>query len=159
MLIDNNVQVKMWRKMQNICIFATKLFIFRVMRRRLYIVFCLAVVLISMAMPTCASVSLHQEASERHDTLRDGSKKEHHRTAATFDDATSSLRLCLTRPSRLLPTTGSAPGKHSVRVNASLNATLLSNPLNYRLCRKEATPFPTTVSRDYYVIALRHIIC
>lgn len=26
----------MWRKMQNICIFATKLFIFRVMRRRYF---------------------------------------------------------------------------------------------------------------------------
>ena len=132
---------------------------YSVMRKRISIMFCLVVVMLAMALPTCASVSLRHEAAKRHDTLCDGSKKEHHRAVATFDDATSSLRLCLTRPSRLLPNTGPSPCKHSVRIPASLSAKTLSTSLNCRLCRREATPFPATVSRDYYVIALRHILC
>ncbi|MGN0281936.1 MAG: hypothetical protein ACI4B3_06525 [Prevotella sp.] len=131
------------------------------MKRRIYIIVGLAVVLLTMARPTCAFgySLLNHDVAKRHDTLCDGDKKQHQRGVATFDDATSSLRLCLTRPSRLLPTTGPAPGKQSVRQPSSLIQTLVSNLLNCHSCRKEASPFPTAVSRNYYVIALRHILC
>ena len=129
------------------------------MKRRIHIMACLAIVLLAMAMPTCATASITHENAKRHDTLCDGDKKEHQRGVATFNDATSSLRLCLTRPSRLLPTTGPAPGKQSVRLWSSLNPTLVSNPLNCHSCRKESTPFPTAASREYYIIALRRILC
>ena len=159
MLIHNNVHVHVEAKLKNICNFVANFYLMRVMKRRLYIIMCLAVVLLTMEMPTCASASMTHENVERRDTLCDGNKKEHQRNTATFDDASSSLRLCLTRPSRLLPNTGPSPCKHSVRIPASLSAKTLSTSLNCRLCRREATPFPATVSRDYYVIALRHILC
>ena len=159
MLIHNNVHVHVEAKLKNICNFVANFYLMRVMKRRLYIIMCLAVVLLTMAMPTCASASMTHENVERRDTLCDGNKKEHQRNTATFDDAASSLRLCLTRPSRLLPTTGHAPGKQSVRLLSPLNPTLVNNPLKCHSCRKEATPFPMAASRHYYVIALRHILC
>ncbi|MGM9698833.1 MAG: hypothetical protein ACI3Y0_09335 [Prevotella sp.] len=129
------------------------------MNRRFYIIICLAVVLLTMAMPTCASASITHENVERRDTLCDGNKKDHQRSVATFDDAASSLRLCLARPSRLLPTTGPASGKQSARLLSPLTPSLVSNPFKCHSCRKEATPFPTAALRNYYVIALRRILC
>ena len=82
------------------------------------------------------------------------------RQEATLNDARSICRLCNIRPQRLLPTHGSKPGKNMVRLFARRRSYV--SPLLFLhdgRRRLETAPFQSTTSRDYYVFALRHILC
>ena len=80
--------------------------------------------------------------------------------AAILSDASDIYRICSTRPQRVLPTqspqTQQTTGKTPVALRYLNRGTL--KHLYGRGGRTEQAPFCFVVSRDYYVIALRHII-
>ena len=91
-------------------------------------------------------------------TLTDPQSGRHHE--ATLNDARGVYRLCNTRPGRLLPTHGSGSDKNAARLLA------VRRPVVKHLFflhdgrrRLETAPFQSAASRDYYVFALRHILC
>ena len=88
-----------------------------------------------------------------------GSQQGRHHEA-TLNDAQGVYRLCNTRPLRLLPTQGSNSGKNATRSFA------VRRPIVKHIFfihdgrrRLEAAPFQSAASRDYYVFALRRILC
>ena len=135
------------------------------MRARRIITTCFAAIMLMMAMPTNVLAVINSTTDAqggkqaRRDRLTDISQKEDQRSVAVFEDTMNTMRICLTRPQRLLPSHGAAPGKTQVR---SMESRRYTTPLcNYQIrsTRQESTPFQSSVSRNYYVIALRHIIC
>ena len=79
---------------------------------------------------------------------------------ATLTDATQLYRVCTSRPQRLLPTQGSRSERFLTPAIKLVRQYIL-NPLHSHhdsRCRMESAPFALSASRDYYVIALRHII-
>ena len=134
------------------------------MRARRIITTCFAAIMLMMAMPTDVLAVINSTTDAqggkqaRRDHLTDISQKEDQRSVAVFEDTMNTLRTCLTRTQRLLPSHGPAPGKSQARSIESRKHDLLCNPQNISQ-RQESTPFPSFVSRIYYVIALRHILC
>ena len=134
------------------------------MRARRIITTCFAAIMLMMAMPTDVLAVINSTTDAqggkqaRRDRLTDISQKEDQRSVAVFEDTMNTLRTCLTRTQRLLPSHGPAPGKTQARSIESGKHDLLCNPQNFSQ-RQESTPFPSFVSRIYYVIALRHILC
>ncbi|MDD5895949.1 MAG: hypothetical protein PUC79_06640 [Prevotellaceae bacterium] len=134
------------------------------MRARRIITTCFAAIMLMMAMPTDVLAVINSTTDAqggkqaRRDRLTDISQKEGQRSVAVFEDTMNTLRTCLTRTQRLLPSHGPAPGKTQARSIESRKHDLLCNPQNFSQ-RQESTPFPSFVSRTYYVIALRHILC
>lgn len=134
------------------------------MRARRIITTCFAAIMLMMAMPTDVLAVINSTTDAqggkqaRRDRLTDISQKEDQRSVAVFEDTMNTLRTCLTRTQRLLPSHGPAPGKTQARSIESRKHDLLYNPQNFSQ-RQESTPFPSFVSRIYYVIALRHILC
>ena len=134
------------------------------MRARRIITTCFAAIMLMMAMPTDVLAVINSTTDAqggkqaRRDDLTDISQKEDQRSVAVFEDTMNTLRTCLTRTQRLLPSHGPAPGKTQARSIESHKHDLLCNPQNFSQ-RQESTPFPSFVSRIYYVIALRHILC
>ncbi|MBQ7421676.1 MAG: hypothetical protein IJV27_06025 [Prevotella sp.] len=83
-----------------------------------------------------------------------------HRQLELLNDARSIYRLCNTRPQRLLPTHGSKPGKSIGRLLAVRRPRLKQFFfLHDGRRRLETAPFQSAASRDYYVFALRRILC
>lgn len=82
------------------------------------------------------------------------------RNEATLNDARVFYRLYNTRPQRLLPTLGSKTGKSTGRLFVArrfhIQPFLFLHDGRRRL---ETAPFQSLASRDYYVIALRRILC
>lgn len=79
---------------------------------------------------------------------------------ATLTDATQLYRVCTSRPQRLLPTQGSR-SERLLTPAIKLVRQYILKPLHSHhdsRCRMESAPFALSASRDYYVIALRHII-
>lgn len=97
------------------------------------------------------------ETAER-DCLTDISNKEEQSPMAAFHDMGNAMRICAPHPQRLLPSHGPAPKKMCPGSLSSRGNILSCNLQNYRQ-RQESTPFQPSVSREYYVIALRRIIC
>ncbi|MGN0049954.1 MAG: hypothetical protein ACI37N_02040 [Prevotella sp.] len=134
------------------------------MKARRIITTCFAAIMLMMAMPTDVLAVINSTTDAqggkqaRRDRLTDISQKEDQRSVAVFEDTMNTLRTCLTRTQRLLPSHGPAPGKTQARSMESRKHDLLYNPQNFSW-RQETTPFPSFVSRIYYVIALRHILC
>lgn len=80
---------------------------------------------------------------------------------ATLTDATQLYRVCTSRPQRLLPTTQGSRSERFLTPAARLVRQYILKPLHSHhdsRCRMESAPFALSASRDYYVIALRHII-
>ena len=134
------------------------------MKARRIITTCFAAIMLMMAIPTDVLAVINSTTDAqggkqaRRDRLTDISQKEDQRSVAVFEDTMNTLRTCLTRTQRLLPSHGPAPGKTQARSMESRKHDLLYNPQNFSW-RQETTPFPSFVSRIYYVIALRHILC
>lgn len=82
-----------------------------------------------------------------------------HRNEATLTDATDLYRVCSSRPQRILPTQGSKTERTSG--TGSFVRRHVVKPLHSfhdSRRRLETAPFCLSASRDYYVIALRHIL-
>jgi hypothetical protein len=79
---------------------------------------------------------------------------------ATLNDSRSIFRLCNIRPQRLLPTQNSNSGKNIARLLAFRRSQSKHLSFLYNGRRRlETAPFQSAASRDYYVLALRHILC
>ena len=79
---------------------------------------------------------------------------------ATLNDARGMNRISYSRPQRLLPTHGGGAGKHTARWFA------LQRPWTRHIVfhhdgrwRRQRAPFQSAASCDYYVFALRRILC
>lgn len=80
---------------------------------------------------------------------------------ATFTDATLLYRLCGSRQQRTI-STNSLKTERTVTSHSALAKFHIIKPLYSHYdsrCRLETAPFCPSASRDYYVIALRRIIC
>ena len=134
------------------------------MKARRIIMTCFAAIMLMMALPVDilatvgSTTNAKGEGQARRDRLTDISRKEDQRPVAVFEDTMNTMRTCLMRNQRQLPSHGSAPGKTQARSMESRRYILFCNPQKFSQ-RQEATPFPSFVSRTYYVIALRHILC
>lgn len=86
--------------------------------------------------------------------------RQHTHHDAVITDATQLYRICTSRPQRIVPTQSSQPE----RLSSSLSACALRHSVKPfksiydSRTRLETSPFCVSASRDYYVIALRHII-
>lgn len=82
------------------------------------------------------------------------------RHEAVLTDATQLYRICSSRPQRLAPTQGSKT-ERTLNPCTSWARRFIVKPLQFLhdgRRRLESAPFCRAASRDYYVIALRHII-
>jgi len=85
-----------------------------------------------------------------------------HHHDATLTDASQLYRICSSRPQRILPSQGSKTERTVTPFgNFAIRQHIVKHLYSYydSRCRLEAAPFCMSVSSDYYVIALRHIIC
>lgn len=87
--------------------------------------------------------------------------QKHHVPEATLTDAAQSSRICSSRPQRIVSPHSSGSERIS-NLSGNLarrhNVTPLKSNYDCR-CRLETAPFCTAASRQYYIIALRHILC
>ena len=84
-----------------------------------------------------------------------------HHHEATLTDASQLYRVCSSRPQRSLPSQGSKTERTITPFgNFGLRQHIVKHFNSYydSKCRQETAPFRMSASRDYYVIALRHII-
>lgn len=115
---------------------------------------CLMMVLPADAMPR----SIHGgTATEQRDGLTDPTQEEQ-QEKAMFKDALGSMHIACPRPARVIPPSGSHPGKSQARFHTLLPACLRSHMLTARVSFNIFAK-PWELSRHYYVIALRHILC
>ena len=86
-------------------------------------------------------------------------QRQHHHEA-TLTDATQLYRICSSRPQRILPTQGSRSERTPLPSFSSVRQHFVKPLRSYfdSRCRLESAPFCLSVSSEYYVIALRHII-
>lgn len=80
---------------------------------------------------------------------------------AVLTDAAGLYRICSSRPHRIVPTQGSRSNKRAQTLCFSFTGQSVAPPvlsLCDNRCRLTSAPFRLSASRDYYVIALRHII-
>ena len=79
------------------------------MKSRRIIMTCFAAIILMMALPVDilatvgSTTNAKGEGQARRDRLTDISRKEDHRPVAVFEDTMNTMRICLTRPQRLLP--------------------------------------------------------
>lgn len=134
------------------------------MKARRILTTCFVAIMLMMAMPIDVLAVINSptdaqgEKQARRDRLVDISQQESQRSVAVFEDTMNTMRTCQVRTQRLLPSHGPAPGKTQARSIGLRKHALFCNPQNFSQ-RQEITPFPLFVSRIYYVIALRHILC
>ena len=84
-----------------------------------------------------------------------------HHHEATLTDASQLYRVCSSRPQRILPSQGSKTERTITPFgNFALRQHIVKHFNSYydSRSRQETAPFCMSASRDYYVIALRHII-
>lgn len=84
-----------------------------------------------------------------------------HVPEAALTVAAQPCRICSSRPQRIVSSRGSGSGRSSGSsgsVARRQNVSLFQSPYDGRR-RLESAPFCSPASRQYYVIALRHILC
>ena len=86
-------------------------------------------------------------------------QKQHHREA-TLTDASQLYRVCNSRPQRVTPTQGAKSNRTTSPYNVFVRQHIVKSLHIFHDSRHrlETAPFCVSASRDYYVIALRHII-
>ena len=103
-------------------------------------------------------VPLQDYPSQSADAVMEPQQHRYHE--ATLTDATQLYRICSSRPQRISPTHGSKSEPSSSLCTGFAQRYIVKLPKffhDYRL-RLNTAPFRMSASRDYYVIALRHII-
>lgn len=129
------------------------------MKCRFYVLSLLATVIMMMVMPADALASSYtgQEHPYGRDRLSDAGRDRRDNGAAAFDDAVMPARTCLPRVVRSQPSFGPSPSTAMSRGHAYLVCPETAIPALVN--NLESAPFRSAVSRLYYVIALRHILC
>ena len=79
---------------------------------------------------------------------------------ATLTDASQTYRICSSRPQRITPSQGSKTERYVTPYSSFTRQHNVKHLYSFYDSRQrhETAPFCLSVSRDYYVIALRHII-
>ena len=100
-----------------------------------------------------------QEATRQPHTAVVTPQKQHHREA-TLTDASQLYRICSSRPQRINPTQGGKTNRTTNMCGGVVRRHIVKPFKSFHdsRCRLETAPFCLSASRDYYVIALRHII-
>ena len=100
-----------------------------------------------------------QKATRQTQTAVMAPQKEHHREA-TLTDASKLYRICTSRPQRINPTQGSKTERTTSTGGSVASRNIVKSFYTFYDSRRrqETAPFCLSASRDYYVIALRHII-
>lgn len=84
-----------------------------------------------------------------------------HHQEATLTDASQLYRICSSRPQRILPTQGAKTERSVTPFGSLARWQHIVKPIHTYYDsrrRRETAPFCLSASRDYYVIALRHIV-
>ena len=129
------------------------------MLRTLQVLAALSAVLLTVLLNWQGEKSAPTKEVSQHSRTVVKSQDRQHREA-TLTDAARLYRVCSSRPQRIMPTHGSknertvSPCSGLVRRRITK---FLHTPYDGRR-RLETAPFCLSASRDYYVIALRHII-
>lgn len=113
-------------------------------------------ILLLLALPTLAA---GQQTTR--DSLRDGREKLWHAGEAVIEDAQQPARVCSTRPLRPLPSPMFRTGrqhKGTAFVAPTVARSLVPQTLKQQHS-EFSPPYRAVASCDYYVIALRHILC
>lgn len=100
-----------------------------------------------------------QTAQQQAQTAVITPQKERHREA-TLTDAAKLYRICSSRPQRINPTQGGKTNR-TTNMQGGVGRRHIVKPFkSFHDSRRrlETAPFCLSASRDYYVIALRHII-
>lgn len=86
--------------------------------------------------------------------------QQHTHHDAVISDATQLYRICTSRPQRITPTQSSQPERlfNSLCTFSLRHIVKPFESIYDSRTRLETSPFCVSASRDYYVIALRHII-
>ena len=102
---------------------------------------------------------LVQQVPEQPQSAVMSPQKQHHHEA-TLSDASQLYRICSSRPQRIMPSHGSKTERTTTPCGSWLRRTIVKpqNPVYDSRCRLETAPFCLAALRNYYVIALRHII-
>ena len=83
----------------------------------------------------------------------------HKNSEALIEDPQSNSHYGYTRTPRILPSSGCQPGKMEVKYRSNYYEHSAGLQLNDQSFGTNSIPFQSAVSRTYYVIALRHILC
>ena len=81
---------------------------------------------------------------------------------ATLTDASQNFRICNSRSQRFQPTNGEKPEREPApfsRYAIQQHRVRILYSYHDSRCRQETAPFCMSASCDYYVIALRHLLC
>lgn len=117
--------------------------------------------LLMLAACTCqaASAAADDDRGQR-DVLHDAREEMWHIATAIIEDGQQPSRICNTRPQRVLPSIGFKPHRLSARYpwNTINNKKPLIPLCTYGKTVALRAPFRMVASRDYFVIALRHIV-
>lgn len=112
----------------------------------------------AVAHDVAVAVADSQTPQERTDRLR-GIEDERHRSEATLNSSRDLFRVSVSRPQRLLPVYGSKNSRTLIK-NAQLIKSNLLN-INKPTCNRQtySAPLHGSASCEYYVFALRRILC
>lgn len=80
-------------------------------------------------------------------------------TGAVIVNAQSLVRICNSRPQRILPSSIGKPERMMSRTHHLLLTNHLQNHLAEWASKTDTSPFLPAVSSDYFVFALRRLLC
>lgn len=127
--------------------------------KRVLLAAVLPVVLMVLANLPDSKMPLQQHAEKAKACSVVTPQNEHHHEA-TLTDATNLYRICSSRPQRIVPTHGSKSERNNKPYGFIRRQIVKPLKIIYDSRRRlETAPFCRPASSDYYVIALRHILC
>ncbi len=139
------------------------------MKRALYIFTVMLALVLSylgtekhMSTPVCAQIESSSHDSEpqhRHKPgqLRDHNPLDREATGSVIAESQNIMRLCTSRPQRTLA--GSCARSARTTGQSAISTSAQATPGASRHFRIETAPFSTPSASDYYVIALRRLLC
>lgn len=80
-------------------------------------------------------------------------------TCAVIANAQTLARICGSRPQRVLPSFIGKPERTTSREPVSFRTQQLQNHLAEWTVKPSSSPFPPVVASDYFVYALRRLLC
>lgn len=139
------------------------------MKRALYIFTVMLALVLSylgtekhMSTPVCAQIESNSHDSEpqhRHKPgqLRDHNPLDREATGTVIAESQNIMRLCTSRPQRTLA--GSCARSARTTGQSAISTSAQATPGASWHFRIETAPFSTPSASDYYVIALRRLLC
>lgn len=139
------------------------------MKRALYIFTVMLALVLSylgtekhMTTPVCAQIESNThngESQHKHQPgqLRDHNPIDREATGTVIAESQNIMRICNNRPQRTL--SGSCARSARVTGQSALSTSTHVTTGMSRLSRGETAPFSTSSASDYYVIALRRLLC